>query len=137
MFGLYASPSSMSTSLPSSCSSLFVVSFIAIVVAFDVAVLSNALESFTRKGGGKDSFDLFICMSFSSSDTLAGNVTNSTKRTMKKVWASNNIIIFRILTTRHDAVMSCSTNDLSVNTQVLFLVLARILCDIFLPTSFW
>ncbi|CAL8129497.1 unnamed protein product [Orchesella dallaii] len=34
----------------------------AAVVAFDMAVLSNALDSFTHKGGDKHSFDLIICL---------------------------------------------------------------------------
>jgi len=41
---------------PSSSSS------VAAVVAFDMTLLSNALDSFARKGGDKHSFDLIICL---------------------------------------------------------------------------
>lgn len=36
----------------------------AIVVAFDVELLSSALDSFSLKGGTKDSFDLVICVPY-------------------------------------------------------------------------
>lgn len=76
----YAALLSSSSSAASTSSFLFVSSFSAaatIVVAFDVTVLSNALESFVTKGGGRNSFDLFICLPFTlGSMDMTGTANN-------------------------------------------------------------